>query len=60
MEVLRHKYRQLDIEVDGGVGPSNIDAVGKVCSSTDIQDYYDFNYDVYVLYFSLSCCGWVF
>lgn len=30
MEVLRHKYRQLDIEVDGGVGPSTIDAAAKV------------------------------
>lgn len=49
MEVLRHKYRQLDIEVDGGVGPSNIDAVGKVCSSTDIQDYYNFNLCLYLV-----------
>jgi pentose-5-phosphate-3-epimerase len=31
VEVLRHKHRQLDIEVDGGVGLSSIDAVAKVC-----------------------------
>ncbi|XP_031566761.1 ribulose-phosphate 3-epimerase-like [Actinia tenebrosa] len=29
VEVLRHKYRELDIEVDGGVGLSTIEAVGK-------------------------------
>ncbi|XP_020906064.1 ribulose-phosphate 3-epimerase [Exaiptasia diaphana] len=29
VEVLRHKHRQLDIEVDGGVGPSTIDAAAR-------------------------------
>jgi len=28
--VLRNKYRNKDIEVDGGVGPSNIDIAAKV------------------------------
>lgn len=30
VEVLRQKYRNKDIEVDGGVGPSNIDIAAKV------------------------------
>ena len=44
VQYLRQKYRDLDIEVDGGVGPATIQACAEVSRSTVFLDNHGNNY----------------
>lgn len=50
VEYLRKKYRELDIEVDGGVSPSTIDQCANVCT---------FSRHMFQKYFKIFLCHFI-
>ena len=52
---MRERYKQLDIEVDGGVGPSNIHSCAEVSYQTRISFKKDWSDEK-----SVKCGKWLF